>query len=390
MDQPTFGEALRGLRGRLSLRAAADVAHVSKSLIDGLEKGQKRPTRETAAILDAALGGNGLLVQLADSPPGTPAVEQAAALQRGLADTLAAGPVTDATLDEWEWTVQRHGRATRYRPEAELLSELLPDVAALQRALGQRHTQPARRRLASATAQMSGLVALTLLKLGDQRARDWWRTGRQAAAAADDRPVLAWMYAQEAYQLYYGGDMYGAVELAVRAQQLCSGGPWVADALAAPLEARAQARLNRREETEQALQRAERALSRLDDTGKQPSAFGYDEAQLAFHSGNAWTSLHDTERAWEHQQRALDLYPGENLTDRTLIGLDRAACLVWDGDLAGGAQLAVDTVTGLPEEHRSALILYRARDLVARVPERHQGVRELLRLQEVLALPAGN
>jgi hypothetical protein len=198
------------------------------------------------------------------------------------------------------------------------------------------------------------------------------------------------MYAQEAYQLYYGGDLYGAVELAVRAQHLCSGGPCVADALAASLEARAQARLGRRPETEAALERASVALDRLDERDKQPSAFGYDDAQLAFHSGSAWTSLHDTSRAWDHQQHALELYPAEHLTDRTLINLDRAACLVWDGDLAAGAQLASDTLAGLPVEHRSALILYRARDLVARVPGRHQGMPELLKLQEVLALPAGD
>jgi tetratricopeptide (TPR) repeat protein len=156
------------------------------------------------------------------------------------------------------------------------------------------------------------------------------------------------------------------------------------------LEARAQAKLQRRAETEQALERAERALARLGDEDKQPSAFGYDAAQLAFHTGNAWTNLHDTERAWEHQQHALAIYPAENLTDRTLISLDRAACLVWDGDLGAGAALASDTLAELPPEHRSALILYRARDLVAKVPERHQGVRELLRLQEMLALPAGN
>jgi transcriptional regulator with XRE-family HTH domain len=388
----TFGDALHALRTEqgLSLRDLGTAAHLSKSYVDNLEKGHRQPTRETAASLDRALGGHGLLVQLVEAPLSMPMVEQAAALQRGLSDTLTSGPITDATLDEWEWTVARHGRATRYRPEADLLAELLPDIAALQRTLNQRHTQQSRRRLATATAQLAGLVALTLLKLGDGRARDWWRTGRQAATAADNRPVVAWMYAQEAYQLYYGGDLYGAVELAVRAQQLCGGGPWVADALAAPLEARAQARLGRRAETEDALVRAEAALGRLDAGDKQPSAFGYDDCQLAFHSGNAWTSLHDTERAWEHQQRALDIYPSENLTDRTLISLDRAACLVWDGDLASGAELAASTIGDLPVEHRSALILYRARDLVAKVPERHKGVRELLRLQEVLALPAGN
>lgn len=389
MDQPTFASALRGLRGSMSLRGAEKLTNVSKSYIDDLENDRRKPTAAVAASLDNGLGGNGLLIELAATPPGLPLTEQAAALQRGLTDTLSNGPMTDATLDEWEWTVSRHGRATRYRAEADLLADLLADVAALQRLLAHRHSNPNRRRLTRATAQMAGLVALTLLKLGDDRARDWWRTGRQAATAADDRPILAWIYAHESYQLFYGGDLHGAVELAVRAQQLAGGLPCAADALAAPLEARAHAQLGRREETGDALLRAERALNRLEPAAREASAFGYDEAQLAFHSGNAWTSLHDTARAWEQQQRALDLYPAQNLTDRTLIRLDRAACLSWDGDAAAGASMATEAIVDLPVEHRSALILYRARDLVATVAETSRQLPEVRVLREVLALPSG-
>ncbi|MFJ4185429.1 helix-turn-helix domain-containing protein [Kitasatospora sp. NPDC089509] len=388
MTDETFAQALRRLRGTLSVRDVARLARCSKTVVSDLENERRSPTPAIAAALDTALGAGGLLCDLAEHPPGAPATERAAALQAGLAEDLAAGSMTGASLEEWEFTIARHGRATRYRPEQDLLTDLLADFSDLRALLKHRHPPAIKRCLLSACARLSGLMALTLLKLDDPGARDWWRTGRAAATQAEDRATLAWIYAQESYQLYYGGDLAGAVELAVRAQQLAGGMPCVADALAAPLEARAHALAGRRDEAVSALGRAHRALARLSPEDRQPSALGYDEAQLHFHSGNAWTSLHDTDRAWEEQQQALDLYPVENRTDRALIQLDRAACLSWDGNLAEGARLAVDSILELPEEHRSALILYRARDLAVKVPEVGRRLPEVRVLREVLALPS--
>jgi tetratricopeptide (TPR) repeat protein len=320
--------------------------------------------------------------------PSAPLTERAAILHAGFAEQLAAGPMTTASLEEWQFTIARHGRATRYRPEQELLTDLLADFSDLRTLLNHRHPPAIRKQLLSACSYLSGLVALTLLKLDDPPARDWWRTGRAAATQAEDRTTLAWIYAQESYQLYYGGDWDGAAELAVRAQQLAGGLPCVADALAAPLEARVHARAGHRDDAVNALRRAERAMARLAPEDRRPSALGYDEAQLAFHSGNAWTSLRETQQAWDQQERALSLYPEENRTDRTLIMLDRAACLSWDGDAAAGAQLAIDSVLALPVEYRSALILYRARDLAVSVTDTGRQPPEVRTLREVLALPS--
>jgi transcriptional regulator with XRE-family HTH domain len=385
----TFGQALRRLRGSRSVRDVAQLASVSKSYVSDLERGQRNATPEVASALDRALDAGGELEALASLPPGSSPLEQAAALQRGLHEALAAGPMTDATLEEWAYTVARHGRATRYRPEGELLPELVADFSDLRLLLTGRHPAPVRRALTVAAAQMAGLMALTLLKLGDPSSRSWWRTGRAAAAAADDRATLSWIYAQESYQAYYSGDMDGAVELAVRAQQLAGGLPCVGDALAAPLEARAQAALQRGDETAQALMRAEIALDRLDPEQRIGSAFGYSESQLRFHAGNAWTHLADTDRARDEHARALELYPVEDRTDRALIGLDQAICLALDGDPAAAAHHATQTIVELPAQHRSALIIYRAEELAARVPRAQQELAEVRVLREVLALPPG-
>lgn len=385
----TFGQALRRLRGSRSVRDVAQLAKCGKSYVSDLEHGKRHPTPQLAAALDQALAAGGELVALAAVRPGTPPLEKAAALRRGITDALAAGPMTDASLEEWEYTVARHGRATRYLPESELLEELTADFADLQRILTHRHPPPVRRRLTLAVAQMSGLMALTLLKLGDHSSRDWWRTGRAAAAAIEDRAALSWMYAHEAYELYYSGNMEGAVELACRAEHMAGGLPCVGPALAAPLEARAHAVLGRRGETATALTRAQHALDRLDAADRIGSAFGYNERQLRFHSGNAWTHLADTGRAREEHSRALELYPASDHTDRSLIHLDHAVCLAHEGDPAAAAAHALETITHLPPEHCSALIIYRARELVTRVPRDRQALPEVRMLHEALALPPG-
>jgi transcriptional regulator with XRE-family HTH domain len=380
-----FSDALRRLRGSRSVRDVAQLAAVSKTQVSDLESGRRRPTAAMAAALDQALGGGGELIARAALRADRPVLDQAAELHRGIAEALAAGPMTTTSLEEWEWAIGRHGRATRWRPEAELLPELMGDFADLQRLLGHRHPPHIRHRLTCFAAQMSGLMALTLLKVGDPGSKDWWRTGRAAAAAADDRATLSWMYAQEAYQLYYGGDFEGAVELAARAQHIAGGLPCVGPALAAPLEARAHAVLGRRPDAEAALTAAGVALSRLPAGDRIPSAFGYSESQLAFHAGNAWTHLRDTGRAREQHARALELYPASDHTDLALIQLDQAACLIVDGDPGAAAERVADTIVSLPEQFRSALIIYRAHELAGTVPDG----RELRVLREVLALPPG-
>lgn len=384
----TFGEALRRIRGRHSLRDVATLAACGKSHISDLENGRRRPTAQTARALDEALGAQGELIALAEAAHASP-LEQADALQAGLHEALAAGPLADGSLDEIEWTVERHGRATRYRPETAHFPDLLADFHDLRLLLTRRHPAPARRRLLVAAARMSGLTALTLLKLGDERSLSWWRTARKIAAAADDRATLSWAYAQEAYQSFYSGDFYGAVELAVRSQQLAGGLPCVGPALAAPLEARAHARLGHAEAADQALAAAETALDRLPVCEQIGSAFGYNESQLRFHAGNTLTHLGDTRRARAEQARALELYPEAEQMDRALVALDSAMCTALDGDPATAADQATRTIVGLAPEHRTALIICRARDVTTRVPPGAREVHEARALREIPALPPG-
>ena len=128
-------------------------------------------------------------------------------------------------------------------------------------------------------------------------------------------------------------------------------------------------------------------LDRLPEDEQQQPTFGYSEAQYAFHSGNAWTHLEDAHRPNSELTRALDLYPLSDHTDRALVRLDQAMCAAFSGNPASAADQAMSTVVELPEEHRTALIIYRARDVADKVPEARR-VLEMKALREILALPS--
>ncbi|MGW0827093.1 helix-turn-helix domain-containing protein [Streptomyces sp. NPDC002845] len=172
MNREPFGEVLRRWRGDRSVRDVAALAKIGKSYVSVLERGRHHPSPEVAAALDRALGAGGELITAADARPGASPMERADALQRGVHAALAAGPMTDATLDEWDYAVARHGRATRHRPEADLLGDLIDDFQDLRILLVRRHPPHARRRLHVVAARMSGLMALPC--------SSWATTGHRA------------------------------------------------------------------------------------------------------------------------------------------------------------------------------------------------------------------
>ena len=167
----------------------------------------------------------------------------------------------------------------------------------------------------------------------------WARTARIAADEAGDPVTHSWVLAQEAYGHYYSGDLSDAIDVAGYAQDLVRNAPCVGAALAAALEARAYAALGRHQETTDALKRAETILARLDAGSLAPSAFGYNEAQFA----SPRECLHPPARhplSLGGTGTSPGTRPLGDYTDRTLTQLDRANCLVYDGDAAEGTSCA--------------------------------------------------
>lgn len=342
---------------------------------------RQRATREMARAANA-LASSTTTVPMPTGPVDLNVVE---GLRRELSDTITEGAMTSAGLDDWEQTVLRYGRATRDRPAGVLLVDLTMDLAELKRAFGRYRSASALRRLTRMTAQMAGLMCLTLIKMDERsESRGWARVARTAALEAGDPLTHSWVLAQEAYGQYYSGDLTDAVDVARHAQDVVRNACCVGAALAAPLEARACAALGRRQETRDALQRAERVLENLDGDEVVASAFGYNEAQLRFHEGNAYTHLHDTRSAWEAQERALELCPSTDFMDRALTQLDRASCLAHDGDIATSVSYATETLVSLSDPQRDGLIRLRAHEIVAALPEEQQAIPLVRELRDLL------
>jgi transcriptional regulator with XRE-family HTH domain len=298
----------------------------------------------------------------------SPATYQVESLRQGLESALNEGIMAEASLDDWEHTVLRYGNATRHRPPALMLDDLSSDISELQRALNRHRSASALRRLTRVTAQMSGLMLLTLVKLDDRSSfRRWTRTARLAAQEAGDPEALAWVLAQEAYGHYYSGDLTEALDVAQHSQHAvripCTGA-----VLAAALEARAQAALGRGPEARAAIARTEEIMARLDPGSVIPSAFGYSESQFRFHAGNAYTHLGDTKAAWKEQKRALEIIPAGDYTDRVLTQLDHASCLVRDRDASGAMIYASEVLVDLDSHQREGIINLRGHEVLNSLP----------------------
>lgn len=322
------------------------------------------PTNATANLHSST--AESLATHLLD----TAALGEIEFIRRRITDTLGSGTTTEASLDDWELSVLSYGEATRWADGRALLSNLMADFADLERQLSSRQPTRAQRRLCRLAAQLAGLTSLVLTKMGAHGpARNWARTARLAATEAGDTATRSWVEAQEAYALFYGGGSPDAAAKAARFAQEVSAMPSVGGALAAALEARAHGLLGRVGEAQLALERANDVLARLSSQDRVSSAFGYNEAQLRFHEGNALTHLGKIELAWQAQKRALALYPVDD-SDRLLVHLDRAFGLAHDGDADSAVQHALEALADTPPDQRVGIAAIRTRQLVIELQRR--------------------
>ncbi len=363
------------------------LAHYLQVSAEQLEELLHEPVTDHLSVGSQRVGSGRRGADLAIGSSFSP--QQTEQLRCGLHDVFTEGTTTGAVLDDCELIVVRHGAATKDRPAALLLDDLMADIAELKRTMMQCRSLSALRRLTRVAAHLSGLMCLTLIKLDERQAfRNWSRTARIAASEADDAVTHSWVLAQESYGHFYSDDLTEAVHVAQYAQAVIPTTPCVGAVLAAALEARAQAALGRTEETRSALQRAETILAALDMGADTPSAFAYDEAQLRFHESNALTHLGDTTAAWAAQDRALELVAPGDFMDRAFTQLDRAMCLAIDGDASGAATYTLDTVLGLSEPERQGIINGRARQIIAALPVHERALPLAQDLRDLLMLPA--
>ncbi len=226
-DSETVGKARCGLGGKLAAyRHAAGFSQAkfaalidySRSTIANVETGRQHVPRAFWASADTALHAGGALTEANDQMEAASQRERAAAAHaardagetrvqcwRGRISWARRGTITAVRFRQHHllaaslstcarnWMMRyarapwprpasttgkraaiRFGRATRDRPARVLLGDLTADLAELKRALRTHRSASALRRLTGVTAQMSGLMCLTLCKLDDRPAVRRW------------------------------------------------------------------------------------------------------------------------------------------------------------------------------------------------------------------------
>jgi hypothetical protein len=316
-------------------------------------------------------------------------------IRRRMDEALAGGTVSPIMLDEWEEATVGYGRQYMTVPPLRLLCDVALDFGDVRRMAERWQPLEFSERLCRLAGQLSGLAGMIMINVGDQRlARSFFRTGRAAADETGDRPLRAWMAVREALVPLYYGDPAEASSLARAAAGLAGRNPCVAAAMAPVLEARALAWAAARRDDSSAgpalrrvttlLDRGHEALARLPAAERSDTAFGYTERQLLFHEGDTRVMLGDHKGAEKAFTWSLDLYPPDEILDRSLISLGLARCRLEANEPAEALRMSRDTVLAVPREHRSEIMVHTARSLGETVAARHGEARAVREYREAL------
>jgi transcriptional regulator with XRE-family HTH domain len=294
--------------------------------------------------------------------------------------------VSPTSVDWWESQARDYGYLKQTTPTPIFLADATADFARLRSVLARRQPLEFQRRLYHVMAQLAGLIGLSVLGMHVGEARSWFHTARLAADETGDRALRAWVMAYDAVPYMWGGGgipVQRAVELCQTAQAVAGSASTPAGALAAANEARAQAKLGRRRETLDAIERAERHFARLADVDIDGNRLGFYEHRLRYCQENALTLLGETGAAMDLQRRAEEL-PRVDVIDSIMVKLDRSACHIRNHEPEEGCRVASQVILELSPAGGWGLVLTRAREILDLVPGPTRRLEAACDLAEVL------
>jgi hypothetical protein len=307
-------------------------------------------------------------------------------VRRRVNDTLSSSAVSDSTIDYKQAVAEQYGRIYKTQPAQGFLENVLADIDDLQVLTGGRLTTGQRRDLCTVTARLAGLVSMTMVNLGCYRqAREWVHTARLAADEAGQPGLRAWVATRAAVASLHLGDAPGAIRAAREAELLTHARPQPVTAMAWAIVARAAAMTEDNLAARSALRHAE-DLFKVVEIEKDNTAYAFTAGQLHFYRSHALTTIGETGAAWVAQDDALAAFGSAERLDPTLVHLDRALCLVRDGDVVGGADYASGVLRTLSEPHRPVIVIRRARAVADAIPVACRSTPVVRALQDVLAI----
>ena len=195
---------------------------------------------------------------------------------------------------------------------------------------------------------------------------------------------------QDAIKGLYDGRSLSVV-LSLANETVAIGGGRACPGTAGVLAARAQglALAGRGAEATTAVNAVEEMTDRMPaEALADESPFGWPEHRLRHTESFVYTEIGDTSRAMAAQDRALELYPANHTTNRSLVQMHRASCLIREGHVGGGLRYAADVLDGLPKDRHDHLLKEMARRVLSVVPDRDRRRSEANELQERIDPPA--
>jgi transcriptional regulator with XRE-family HTH domain len=296
--------------------------------------------------------------------------------------TLATGTVSEDQLDRLDEQVLRYRREYIKSAPLPMLYRLMLEIADVRRLVSARQPAVTQRRLLNATTMLALLSADALMKLGDTRqAHAWYGTARAASDDMGEVRLRALVRAQEAMLPYYYGDLGETVRLAREARMLAGSAPSSPAALGAAAEARALARMGEHQAARVALAEAERIFSRMPREGADHLAFRFSERRLQFYRMGTLIELGEAEQVQEWISRPSSPYT----IDPALVLLDQAAHVAREGGYDEACRLAEQALTQVPPEHRTSIVVTRARSLLSTVPRGERRTPAARHLHDLLA-----
>lgn len=319
---------------------------------------------------------------------GTYLAGRADQVRRRVDEALSASTVSDTTVAHKEAIAEQYGRTYKTEAAGRFLTDILADLDDVRAITDRKLPSAQRRDLCAVTARLAGLVSMTMVNLGQYRqAREWGHTARLAADEASDAHLRAWVATRAAVAALHLGDPHAAAHAAREAEILTRHLPGPITAMAWAVLARAAALMRDRAAARTALAHAEKLYATISTRGDN-TAYQFTTGQLHFYRSHALTTIGETGAAWQAQDDALAAFGPNERLDPTLVHLDRALCMVSDGNVDQGSDYATTILLRLPLDHRPAIVTRRAHAVATAVPPTRRGLPAVRALHEVLAISA--
>jgi hypothetical protein len=283
-------------------------------------------------------------------------------------DTLQDGAPA-ANLVGLEARAARYGQGYHGQAPTWLLRQVLQDVLSVRGLLDRPQTIAARGRLLTVAARLAGVTGIILHDLGEHtEATGWFTTAAEITRENCDEALESWVLCRHAMVEINFGSPHRALALGNQARATAGRAPSAGAALAAAVQARALALLGQGESALRALEAAEELLGALHGEQAADTWYGYPPVKHHVHASHALTLAAASGPAVAAQDQALALSRPTSWMTRTLLELDRAACLVRDGEAEAGAAHAVTALAVLPPTARCGVVLARARMVRGMLP----------------------